>query len=163
MRGIPDGTFVFIDANIFIYDILAVPEYVNSCKSFLKSVESAEVKGFTSILVISEVIHKLMFSELIEKHGTKPEAVLARMKKDPEIIASLKKYKDIVSKISIIGIKVLPNSEETHGKAGSFVEKYRLMSNDAINAALMKEYGIKDIATNDTDFERVDFLKVWKP
>lgn len=107
--------------------------------------------------------HKLMFSELIEKHGIKPSEVLTKMKTTPEIIASLEKYKDIVLKIGAIGIKVLPNSDKTHEKANSFVKKYKLLSNDAINAALMEEHGIKDIATNDADFERVSFLKVWKP
>jgi len=163
MREIPDGTSVFIDANIFIYDVLAVPEYVSSCKSFLKRVESRTIKGFTSILVISEVIHKLMFSELIERHGIKPNEVLTKMKNSPEIIASLEKYRDIIPKINTIGIKVLPNSDKTHEKASSFVRKYKLMSNDAINAALMEEHGIEHIFTNDADFERVDFLKVWKP
>lgn len=163
MRNIQDGASVFIDANIFIYDILAVPEYVSSCKSFLKRVESGKIKGFTSILVISEVIHKLMFSELIEKHAITPSDVLTKMKNKPEIIASLEKYKDIVLKISTIGVRVLSNSDKTHEKASTFVKKYKLMSNDAINAALMEEHGIENIATNDSDFERVVFLKVWKP
>lgn len=114
MRDIPTGAAVFIDANIFIYDILAVPEYVESCKSFLKRVERGEINGYTSILVISEVIHKLMFSELIEKHKIKPDAVLTKMKRNPEIIASLRKYKDIIPYVASIGIKVLQSTDKTH-------------------------------------------------
>jgi len=122
-----------------------------------------EVEGVTSIIVISEIIHKLMFSEIIEKYGTRPQTVLRKMKNDPEIIASLRKYRDVISKVGTIGIKVLPCSDRTHEKASSFISEYRLMSNDAINAVLAEEHGIKHIATNDGDFERVDFLKVWKP
>src|SRR5574337_1887080 len=95
MDDIPEGISVFIDANIFIYDILAVPEYVNSCNGFLKRVESGAIKGFTSILVISEVIHKLMFSEMIEKYGMKPGEVLAAMKNNPDLVGSLDKYEKI--------------------------------------------------------------------
>ncbi|MCK4736385.1 MAG: PIN domain-containing protein [Methanophagales archaeon] len=40
---------------------------------------------------------------------------------------------------------------------------YRLMSNDAIHVATMKQHGITNIATNDPDFERVEWIKVWKP
>jgi len=163
MRDIPDGTSVFIDANIFIYDILNVPEYVDSCSFFLKRVEAGSIDGFTSLLVISEVIHKLMLSELIEKYGLKPHEVLIKMKKEPEIISSLRKYKDILSKIKTIGIKILQNTDKTHEKAITFIKKYNLMSNDAINAALSREYGIEDIVTNDSDFDRVDFINVWKP
>ncbi len=163
MKDIPRGAAVFIDANIFIYDILAVPEYVESCMSFLKRVESQEIKGYTSILVISEVIHKLMFSEIIEKHNLRPDRVLKEMKNNPQIIATLEKYRNIISKIASIGIKVLPSSDKTHKKASFYIKKYRLMSNDAINAAIAKEHGIKHIATNDADFQRIDFLNVWKP
>lgn len=163
MKDIRDGTSVFIDANIFIYDILAVPEYVGSCSSFLKRVETGEIKGVTSILVISEVIHKLMFSELIERYGVKPKDVLLRMKNNPELIASLEKYRDIILKIGQIGISVIPNSDKTHEIASEIIKKYNLMSNDAINAALMRHHGITCIATNDSDFDRVDFLNVWKP
>lgn len=85
------------------------------------------------------------------------------MKKNPEIIASLEKYRDIISKIAFIGIKVLPTTDETHEKASSCIKKYRLMSNDAINAALAREHNITHIAANDADFDRVDSLKVWKP
>ena len=38
----------------------------------------------------------------------------------------------------------------------TFMRKYLLMSNDAVHVATMKR-------TNDPDFERVDWIKVWKP
>jgi len=43
------------------------------------------------------------------------------------------------------------------------MKRYRLMSNDAIHVATIKKHGISNIATNDPDFERVEWLKVWKP
>jgi predicted nucleic acid-binding protein len=39
-------------------------------------------------------------------------------------------------------------------------EKYRLLPNDALIAATCKHYGIKNIATFDSDFDSVDFLDV---
>ena len=42
-------------------------------------------------------------------------------------------------------------------------KKYWLMATDAIHVATMKRQGITNIATNDPDFERVEWLKVWKP
>ncbi len=38
--------------------------------------------------------------------------------------------------------------------------KYRLMPNDAIIAATCQHYGIKSIATFDSDFKRVEFLEI---
>jgi len=44
-----------------------------------------------------------------------------------------------------------------------FSQKYRLLSTDAIHAATMKMEGLSILATNDRDFERVDWLNLWKP
>ncbi|HEC86384.1 MAG TPA: PIN domain-containing protein [Thermoplasmatales archaeon] len=40
---------------------------------------------------------------------------------------------------------------------------YNLMATDAMHVSVMKKHGITNIATNDSDFERVDWIKVWKP
>jgi hypothetical protein len=39
----------------------------------------------------------------------------------------------------------------------------RLLTNDAITLAVMKRYHLRNIATNDPDFERVTDLLIWKP
>jgi hypothetical protein len=42
-------------------------------------------------------------------------------------------------------------------------EAYYLLTNDSLNHYIMKVNGIRDIATNDSDFEQVDWITVWKP
>jgi len=37
------------------------------------------------------------------------------------------------------------------------------MATDAMRVSAMKRHGITNIATNDRDFKRVEWLKVWKP
>jgi predicted nucleic acid-binding protein len=39
----------------------------------------------------------------------------------------------------------------------------KLLPHDATHAAVAKEMNIRNIATNDEDFERLDFLSVWRP
>lgn len=41
--------------------------------------------------------------------------------------------------------------------------KYGLLISDAVHAAIMKINTIDNIATNDSDFERIDAITVWKP
>jgi len=48
-------------------------------------------------------------------------------------------------------------------KVKSLEKKYYLLTNDSLNLHVMKSNKISDIATNDRDFERVDFIKVWRP
>lgn len=40
---------------------------------------------------------------------------------------------------------------------------YRLLPMDALHTACCKAFGIKEMATNDGDFERVSFLNLWIP
>ena len=48
-------------------------------------------------------------------------------------------------------------------KARDLSGNYDLLLSDAIHAATCKIYAISDMATNDADFDRVDFIRVWKP
>jgi len=50
---------------------------------------------------------------------------------------------------------VLPLEETIFDISKKIVEKYKLLSNDALIAATCKHYGIKKIATFDGDFKRV--------
>ena len=59
LNNLPDGTIVYVDSNIFIYDATNHPKYAASCSIFLDRVESGEISGVTSVLSINETVHKL--------------------------------------------------------------------------------------------------------
>ncbi len=71
IEEIQTGSDVFIDANIFLYNILRVDKWFNSCNRFLMRVENGDFKAFTSPIVIGEVMHKLMISETVKEYGKK--------------------------------------------------------------------------------------------
>ena len=48
-------------------------------------------------------------------------------------------------------------------RVSELVEHYNLMPNDAMIAATCEHYKIKEIATYDEDFTRLNFLKVITP
>jgi PIN domain. len=41
--------------------------------------------------------------------------------------------------------------------------RYGFLSNDALTLQVMEDLKIKNLASNDTDFERVDFIKLYRP
>ena len=41
--------------------------------------------------------------------------------------------------------------------------RYGLLSNDALSIQIIEDLKINNLASNDSDFERVDFLKLYKP
>ena len=52
---------------------------------------------------------------------------------------------------------------EVYGTALECSKKYGLLSNDTVHPVTMKRHGITNIATNDRDFERVEWLNIYKP
>jgi predicted nucleic acid-binding protein len=58
---------------------------------------------------------------------------------------------------------LLPISELEVDVCYKAIKDHALLTNDAFHVATMKQRGITNIATNDLDFERVEWIRVWKP
>ena len=58
LSGLPEGTRVFIDANIFIYHFSAASRFNSSCTDFLERVEFGAVHGVTSAAIVQETVHR---------------------------------------------------------------------------------------------------------
>ncbi|MFQ6072929.1 MAG: type II toxin-antitoxin system VapC family toxin [Methanosarcinales archaeon] len=58
---------------------------------------------------------------------------------------------------------ILTEKSDTFKNSIALSKKYSLMAKDAYIASFAKSYNICNIATNDSDFTRVDFLTVWRP
>ena len=115
------GDEVFIDANIFLYDILGLEKWVDSCKDFLKRIENCELQGYTSPVVLGEVLHKLIISEAIEKFGIDPKSVIIYLKNNPDQVKKLKKYKKIIKKVNALPLEILYLSKSTFIKSSEFI------------------------------------------
>lgn len=44
-----------------------------------------------------------------------------------------------------------------------YSKMYGLLSHDALHLAVMKQNDINILASNDRDFDRVDWIRLWKP
>jgi len=60
-------------------------------------------------------------------------------------------------------LALLPIDGVSMRRVSELVEHYNLMPNDAMIAATCEHYKIKEIATYDEDFSRLNFLKVITP
>ena len=60
-------------------------------------------------------------------------------------------------------LKILDLNAQIFEIAYLFSKKYGLLPNDALIAATCKHYEIREIATFDPDFDRIDFLEVIAP
>jgi len=130
----------FVDANVFIYVIIKSPkdDYIIS-KNILKRIEKGE-EAITNTAVIQEVI------DWLEYNNKRKE---------------VKKF--LIAINSYIAMKKVRVSWKEMVDAISDMEKYDLDFVDALILQTMKNNGVKEIYTNDKDFDRVDWVnRVWR-
>ena len=125
----------FVDANVFIYVIIKSPkdDYIIS-KNILKRIEKGE-EAITNTAVIQEVI------DWLEYNNKRKE---------------VKKF--LIAINSYIAMKKVRVSWKEMVDAISDMEKYDLDFVDALILQTMKNNGVKEIYTNDKDFDRVDWV-----
>ncbi|KYC52866.1 MAG: PIN domain protein [Candidatus Methanofastidiosum methylothiophilum] len=151
---------IFIDSNIFTYFLLKREEYYNNVKEFFKRIDEKEIIGFINPIVISETYFNYLRVKISEKYNAPIRDVPKLIKDKPEILSEIP-IEVVDGILALENIKILEYRSEADIKY--FISKYSLLPNDAINAATCKLYNIDNMATNDNDFNRVDFLNLFRP
>ncbi len=137
---------VFFDSNVFLHHLAGTRK---EATEILREVESGKIDGFINDVVVSEVV----YGYLRASSGLRPYELrkeILNMSFNFEPLESLLGMFNLLP--CNFGISVM-----------EFVERYRLLPNDALIAATCKHYGITQIATFDEDFKRVDFLEIVEP
>jgi predicted nucleic acid-binding protein len=160
---IPSGSQIFIDANIFIYHFGGNGDIADACTEFLLRVENRDVQAFTSTVILTEVLHRLMIVEAVEKYGRPLKGIVRYLKEHPDVVMSLEKYSMVPEKIQQMNVIPLLITLEDILDSKRIRESHGLLMNDSTSVSIMKRFGIPNIATNDSDFERVAGIEVWKP
>jgi predicted nucleic acid-binding protein len=160
---IPSGSQVFIDANIFIYHFGGDGDIADACTEFLLRVENRDVRAFTSTVILTEVLHRLMIIEAIEKYDLPLKGIVKHLKEHPDVVMGLDKYSIAPEKIRQMNVITLVITLEDVLDSKRTRESYGLLTNDSMSISVMKRFGISNIATNDSDFERIAGIEVWKP
>jgi len=164
LEALPLSSDVFIDANIFLYHIMRRPKFFPPCHGFFTAIESGAYNGFTSTLVLNEVLHKLILAEATNTYGLRSEHDAANvLKQDPAKIKGLSQVWKTYSDIKEYPITICSCDESVLDMAIDLSNKYGLLISDATHLAVIKSEGISNIATNDTDFQRLNEIDVYKP
>ncbi len=64
---------------------------------------------------------------------------------------------------AIENLRIVGVGSDAFDLALSYSRMYSLLSNDAVHLAVMKQEGVSNMASNDRDFKRVDWVKLWTP
>jgi predicted nucleic acid-binding protein len=159
-----NGSEIFLDANILLYDFSAHPRFGASCHKLIEKTELGQLRSFTSHWVITEVVHKLMLLETCDRFHLAMHAAVNYLKKYPRSIQSLSQYRQALDLLMRLpNLIILEVNHPIFFQSHQLISKYQLLSSDAIHVATCLAYGIKHLATNDKDFKRAKEITVWTP
>jgi hypothetical protein len=133
------------------------------CNDFLRRIVRDKIQAFTSAIVVAEVTHRVMVAEAIQQTGIGPRDIVTHLKKHPKLISSLTRHLNVASEIYRMGISIEPVTRVELHRSKAIRRQYGLMTNDSLVVACMQGLKLTDLATNDSDFGRVDIIRVWKP
>ena len=163
LSNISSGSSVFIDANIFIYAFAPDPQFGSLCEQLLERIELQDLQGYTSSQVLSDVAHRLMTLEACTNFGWPYAGIAAKLQRNPAEIQKLTRFRQAVGSVSVIGVEVLPVFARHVESAAAISQQHGLLSNDALVLAMMHEHGLSQLASHDTDFDRVPGITRFAP
>lgn len=163
LSQIPSDIRIFVDANIFVYHFSGPTELTPTCSAFLRRIEEGSLAAFTSLTVLTEVLHRLMIIEATGILQTESKQIVRFLKEHPAEVQKLTKHLVVPEKIQAIGVQILAPTLDDLLASQQFKRALGFLTNDAINLAVMKAHHLTHLATNDPDFTRVDALTIWKP
>ena len=155
---------IFIDANIFLHHAFDMnPISVE----FLKTVESFNLKAFTSALVIEEVMFKLIIQSASNFLGKVTLQGIKGFLKDSrnreKVFKSVGEYRKYIDTLKDFGLAVLDLTDKDMALALEKAKAYGLIMADAAHIAVMERKGINHIASSDSDFKAVSNTTLWTP
>jgi predicted nucleic acid-binding protein len=159
---LPAGDAVFLDANVFVYFFSSHTVFGPACQQLVKRIETGEIAGHTSTAVISELAHRLMTLEAMMRFG-RTSKVVDRLKKSPASVGQLSRFRQAVASIPQSQIRVLTIPEGLVETAADVSQQTGLLSNDALLIAVMQANSLTNLASHDSDFDRVPGLTRYAP
>ncbi len=157
---------IFIDSNIFLDYIIPHPGFYIVASDFLKRVEIEEIHAITTPAVLAEVSHILLLETgavILKNHNR--NIVTNKIESDSHFSNlcrdAVDKFNEFISKLD--GLQLIPVMPEDYFRASDLARAYNLMSFDALHLSAMRRAQVRNIATRDRDFERVDGIVVWSP
>jgi predicted nucleic acid-binding protein len=162
LGSIPAGIAVFIDANVFHFYLRGPKDVRKESTKFLERIENGEISGYTSTLVLDELMYKILLRKIEEKHKQNPLIIIE--KNFDEIGKNASYVKEAIEIVlGISELKILEVTMEDLQNAADLMELFSLLPRDAVHLSVMLSHGIKDIASSDNDFDRVKDLTRWTP
>ena len=154
---------MFVDANTLVYHFAADPLLGPACQRLLDRINRQEIQGLTSTDVLSDVAHRLMTQEAIRRFGWPVAGIARRLRSNPSHVQQLSDFRAAIEEVLQSGIQVLSIPPPLIATAAAVSQQFGLLSGDALVVAVMREHGLLNLASHDSDFDRVAALTRYSP
>jgi predicted nucleic acid-binding protein len=156
------GSAIFLDANILVFHFQPHAVFGQPCTDLLKRIENQQLTGYISTHVLSEVAHRLMTFEAFMAFGW-PSKIVNRLKQNPGAIHQLTRFRAALQKVPQMGIQILTIPTLMVETAAGISQQNGLLTNDALIVAVMQANAINNLASEDSDFDRVAGITRYTP
>ena len=163
LNQLTSGQSVFVDANTLVYHFGSHPRFGAECNRLLARIDQQDLRGFTSTHGLSELAHRLMMVEASTLPGWTASKTKLRLRQNPAALSSLSQFRMAIDSILQSRITVLAIAPPLIAAAAAVSQQYGLLSNDALMVAVMQSQGLTNLASSDTDFDRVPGLMRYAP
>ena len=160
LEQLPDGSDVFIDANVFVYGLNGQSI---QCKNLLEKCSREEVTGVSLFEIVNEATHRFMLAEALSKGLIKKESAGDMRKHAKTIIPSLADYWLNTERILSLNLLLLPTDDSMLRQAQVERRQAGLLTNDSMIISCMRIYGLTSLATRDKDFHGINGIVVFQP
>ncbi len=137
-------------------------QHVTTCANFLKRINKGEIRGYISLVVLDEILFKLIQFEVSGRYKIPLRSAVKYIKDNPDCIEGLTKCWEGIDTILSMNITVL-DLPSNFQLIVDTCRRHKVLTKDSIHIATMKSHGIKNIATSDMDFRRIEGIEVWCP
>jgi predicted nucleic acid-binding protein len=120
------------------------------------------VTGIALLETVNEVTHRFMIAEALSK-GLIPAGGARALRNKFQQIPTLTDYWLNTQRMLALNLLFMPVNETIIRNAQTVRQEAGLLTNDSMIVAGMREYGLSFLASNDSDFERVRDITVFKP
>ena len=125
--------------------------------------QTKDITGYINSTVVDELFHKALLTQMYMEKHLSPRKAIAYIKKHPDVLTDISTpyvmTREVLEQYNLI---VLDTSDLLSDTL-QISQQYGLLFSDALHAASARKHDIDYFATNDQDFNRVEFLTLVRP
>ncbi|OAI49779.1 hypothetical protein AYO44_06165 [Planctomycetaceae bacterium SCGC AG-212-F19] len=157
------GDSVFVDANVLVYHFQPHPVFGTACSQLLQKIENQDLHGFTSTHILSEVGHRLMTVEASRVLGWPFTGIANRLRRNPAEVCKLTAFRLAIDGLVQSSMTIVTVAPTMLATAAALSQQLGLLMNDALTVAILRANGLTNLASHDTDFDRVPGITRFAP